>query len=44
MKRKCREGRLASEWEKGRKKFFEERDIVIEEVEEKAGEKREWFN
>jgi len=39
MRRRYREGRLASEWEKGRKKFFEKRGIVIEE--EKTGERRE---
>jgi len=32
MRGKLREGRLVSEWEKKRKRFFEERGIKIEEM------------
>lgn len=29
MRKRFREGKIVSEWEKGRKKFFEERGIGI---------------
>jgi len=44
MKKRCREGKSISEWEKGKKEFLKKRGIGIEVLEEKAREGGEWFS
>jgi len=41
MRGRLREGRLMLEWEKGRKRFFEEKGIKIEEMKRRE---EEWFS
>ena len=43
MKERFKEGRVRSNWEEERKKFFEKREITIEEVERKREEGEEWY-
>lgn len=38
MRKRFKEGKMVSDWEKGRKNFCEERGITIEEMEEKREE------
>lgn len=42
MKERFREGKIISDWEEGRKKFFEDRGIKIEEVKRGRDEGEVW--
>jgi len=44
MRERNRRGEVRSAWEIERKEFFEERNMRIEEVEDRMGEESEWFN
>ncbi|KMQ91217.1 hypothetical protein RF55_8945 [Lasius niger] len=43
MRERWKEGKTGSSWEMGRRKFFEDKGIKIEEVERRRGEGEMWF-
>lgn len=43
MTEKFKKGKIKSDWEEGRKRFFEDRGMGIEEVERKREEDKKWY-
>lgn len=43
MREKFKKGKIKSDWEESRKRFFEDRGMGIEEVERKREKVKKWY-